>query len=59
MIQKEPHVSSVETARAIVTAYLTQDRDAADRLLGDEFVFTSPQDDHIDRTALYLRRCSM
>ncbi|HEX6312551.1 MAG TPA: nuclear transport factor 2 family protein [Acidimicrobiia bacterium] len=36
-------------------SYLTQDRDTADRLLADEFVFTSPYDDHIDKTAFFER----
>jgi ketosteroid isomerase-like protein len=37
-------------------AYLAQDHTAADRLLADDLVFTSPQDDHIDKAA-YFRRC--
>jgi ketosteroid isomerase-like protein len=53
---EESLVSKVESARAIFESYLTQDRDAADRLLADEFVFTSPQDDHIDKAA-FLARC--
>ncbi len=48
-------MSKVESAQAIFKAYLTQDRDAADRLLADEFVFTSPQDDHIDKAAFFER----
>ncbi len=47
---------NVETVRAIFDAYLYQDRDAADRLLADDFVFTSPQDDHIDK-ADFFERC--
>jgi len=30
-------------------AYKAQDREAAERLFAPDFVFTSPQDDHIDR----------
>ena len=37
-------------------AYLRQDRAAAEDLVADDFVFTSPQDDHIDRGA-YFERC--
>ena len=37
-------------------AYLAQDRDTAERLIAQDLVFTSPQDDHIDKTA-YLERC--
>jgi len=48
-------VSKVESARAIFKSYLAQDRNAADRLLADEFVFTSPQDDHIDKAAFFER----
>ena len=36
-------------------SYRSQDRDTAERLLADEFVFTSPVDDHIDRTAFFER----
>jgi ketosteroid isomerase-like protein len=32
------------------------DRDATERLIADDFVFTSPQDDHIGKPA-YLERC--
>jgi len=48
--------SNPETVRAAFEAYLAQDRQAMDRLLADDLVFTSPQDDHIDRAA-YLGRC--
>jgi ketosteroid isomerase-like protein len=49
-------VSKVETVRATFDAYLRQDRDAEDRLLAESFVFTSPQDDHIDE-ATFFERC--
>jgi ketosteroid isomerase-like protein len=48
--------SNPDTVRAAFEAYLAQDRNAMDRLLADDLVFTSPQDDHIDKTA-YLERC--
>ncbi len=35
---------------------LAQDRQKAERLLADDFSFTSPQDDHIDKTA-FLEPC--
>lgn len=41
---------------AAFEAYLAQDREAEERLLADDFVFTSPQDDHIDKAA-FLERC--
>jgi ketosteroid isomerase-like protein len=47
--------SKVDTVRAMFTSYLQQDRERAERLLADVFVFTSPQDDHIDRAAFFER----
>ncbi|MFI1393359.1 nuclear transport factor 2 family protein [Streptomyces sp. NPDC020681] len=35
--------------------YRSQDRDAAFALYADDFSFTSPQDDHIDKTAFFER----
>jgi ketosteroid isomerase-like protein len=49
-------MSSTEIVRASLDAYLAQDREAAERLLAENLVFTSPQDDHIDKTA-YLEGC--
>jgi hypothetical protein len=37
-------------------AYETKDRSALESTLSDDFTFTSPHDDHIDR-ATYLERC--
>ncbi len=48
-------MSNADTVRAMFDSYLRQDRDAAERLIADEFVFTSPQDDHIDRAAFFER----
>lgn len=45
-----------DTVRASSAAYLSQDLATADSLLAVDFVFTSPQDDHIDKAA-YLQRC--
>ena len=45
-----------DVVRASFEAYLSQDRAAAERLLADDFVFTSPQDDHIGKAA-FLERC--
>jgi len=47
---------STDIVRALFDAYLAQDLDATDRLIAHDFVFTSPQDDHIGKTA-YLERC--
>ncbi|MCB5906264.1 nuclear transport factor 2 family protein [Streptomyces pinistramenti] len=49
-------MSSVDVVRACFAAYLAQDRAAMDRLLAEDFTFTSPQDDHIDKAA-FLARC--
>jgi ketosteroid isomerase-like protein len=49
-------MSSTDIVRASFDAYLARDRDAASKLIAEDFVFTSPQDDHINKTA-YLERC--
>lgn len=49
-------MSHVDIVRAAFAAYLAQDRDAIDRLLTEDFVFTSPQDDHIGKAA-FLEIC--
>ncbi|MFB6438642.1 nuclear transport factor 2 family protein [Streptomyces sp. NPDC056411] len=49
-------MSNVDTVRAAFAAYLGQDRAAMDRLLADDFVFTSPQDDHIGK-GTFLEVC--
>jgi ketosteroid isomerase-like protein len=48
-------MSNVDIVRAMFESYLAQDRGAADQLLAQGFVFTSPQDDHIDRAAFFDR----
>jgi ketosteroid isomerase-like protein len=49
-------MSSTDVVRASFHAYITQDRPAAERLLAEDFVFTSPQDDHIGK-AEFLTKC--
>ena len=49
-------VLSSDVVRAAFDAYLAQDAETADRLLADDYVFTSPQDDHIDKAA-FMERC--
>ncbi|MCF3141812.1 nuclear transport factor 2 family protein [Streptomyces platensis] len=44
-------MTHIDVVRAAFAAYLAQDRAAMDRLLAEDFVFTSPQDDHIDKAA--------
>ena len=48
-------MSPEEVVRANFDAYVRQDRAAAEALVADELVFTSPQDDHIDRDAFFER----
>jgi ketosteroid isomerase-like protein len=49
-------MSNLDTVRASMDAYRSQDLEAATRLLAEDFRFTSPQDDHIGKSA-YLERC--
>ncbi|MFF3244612.1 nuclear transport factor 2 family protein [Streptomyces sp. NPDC002870] len=46
---------NVNVVRACLESYIAQDRETADRLIAEDFVFTSPQDDHIDRAAFFER----
>jgi ketosteroid isomerase-like protein len=45
-----------EIIRAIFAAYLANDRNAVENFLADDFRFTSPFDDAIDKPA-YFARC--
>jgi ketosteroid isomerase-like protein len=49
-------MSNADVVRALLASYLAQDRPAAEDLIADDFVFTSPQDDHIDK-ATFFERC--
>ena len=49
-------MSEIDVVRAAFAAYRAQDREAAEALLADDYVFTSPQDDHIDKAA-FMERC--
>ena len=46
-------MANTDVLRAAFEAYRTQDREAAERLYAEDFVFTSPNDDHIDRAAFF------
>lgn len=46
----------VETARATYQAYVSKDRTAIESLIADDFHFTSPLDNRLDR-ATYFERC--
>ena len=49
-------MSTTEIVRAAFRHYREQNVEAAQQLYADDFRFTSPQDDHIDR-ATYFERC--
>ena len=49
-------MAKAEVVRALVQSYVDQDAAVASQLLADDFTFTSPQDDHIDR-ATFFDRC--
>lgn len=46
---------ATDVVEAAFRYYRAQDRDAAFALYADDFSFTSPYDDHIDRTAFFER----
>jgi ketosteroid isomerase-like protein len=47
---------NIDVARASYEAYVTKDRSALEALVADDFHFTSPLDNRIDR-ATYFERC--
>ena len=47
---------SIRVVLDFMRAFREQDRSGAEALMSDDFVFTSPQDDHIDKSA-WLERC--
>jgi ketosteroid isomerase-like protein len=44
-----------DVVRRNIACYVAQDREGAERVIGADFVFTSPQDDHLDRAAFFER----
>ncbi len=51
-----PHEDRLQLARACYDAYESGDRQAVERLLSDDFTFSSPADVGIDRET-YFERC--
>src|SRR3954467_15820444 len=49
-------IDRVNTIRAIFAAYLARDRKRVEDALSEDFRFTSPYDDNIDKPA-YFERC--
>jgi ketosteroid isomerase-like protein len=46
----------ISIAKRVYDAYVTKDRDAIEALVADDFHFTSPRDNRLDR-ATYFARC--
>ena len=49
-------LSKQDVVRNLFAAYLAEDRDAVEAIFADDFSFTSPFDDRIDK-ATYFERC--
>lgn len=49
-------MTNSDVVLAFMRAFHEQDRSRADELMSDDFVFTSPQDDHIDKSR-WFERC--
>ena len=49
-------IARADIVRALFAAYLRNDRGAVEQVFTDDFTFTSPFDDRIDR-ATYFERC--
>ena len=59
MLKCEPVGCHEDTGRshpACFAAYISKDRSAIESLIAEDFTFTSPLDDHIDRVR-YFERC--
>ena len=51
-----PEDDQVEAARELYRAFAAGDRDTVERLLSDDFTFSSPPDPQLDRAG-YFERC--
>jgi ketosteroid isomerase-like protein len=49
-------MANTDIVRKMFEAYLARDAETALGLLAEGFVFTSPQDDHIDKST-FMKRC--
>jgi ketosteroid isomerase-like protein len=54
--ETEASKGPADVARASYLAYVNKDRDAIEALIADDFHFTSPLDNYLNRTA-YFERC--
>ena len=50
-----PEQQKAEIIRAIFAAYMSNDRKAVEGALADDFRFTSPYDDQIDKVTYFVR----
>lgn len=48
-----PGAAPADVVRACMESYIAQDRERAERLIADDYRFTSPQDDHIGRAEFF------
>jgi ketosteroid isomerase-like protein len=51
-----PQQSKPDVIHRLFAAYMSKDRAVVENLLADDFTFTSPYDDRIDKAA-YFQRC--
>ena len=56
LMASDPDTDSVEVARRSYLAYVDKDRTAMERLIAEDFHFTSPLDNRLDRKT-YFERC--
>ncbi|SAK92285.1 SnoaL-like domain protein [Caballeronia pedi] len=56
MTESNQNVDPIEVAKRVYEAYVAKDRDAIEALIADDFHFTSPRDNRLDR-ATYFSRC--
>ena len=54
MINSDQH--RAQMLRDLYAAYIAHRKDLVGAMLAEDFTFSSPQDNHIDRTA-YFERC--
>ncbi|MEX6632254.1 nuclear transport factor 2 family protein [Hyphococcus lacteus] len=47
---------NIDLVKSVLRAYVNDDRDEIERRIADQFSFTSPYDNQIDRTS-YMERC--
>lgn len=48
-------MSNADVVRACQASYVAQDRASAERLIADDFEFSSPYDDRLDRAGFFER----